>query len=520
MLLYKFIPVRFWHFHGQYLNIIITKRHIQIISTLVLVLFYGYLAQFNPPALRAILMLLLPLMLWLFNKKMRLILIWAYSLIALIMLMPAQVLSIGFWLSVMSVSGLLTFFSIRIIPATKSIRNPEINQVTSSYKNKIVQFIIQLIKTQWVILLVMTPLICYMGANLHGFSFVINLVLVPIITLILVPLGLLLLFVDVVLLHWIINHLCDYILLFLTQFKDSSAIGFNINLVQLICLELAVFIFLGAVPNKWFYISGLILLSFMNSQNNLKAGEFKSTILDVGQGQAVIIQTKNHQWIIDVGPGLNDQINSVTRTLIPYLKQYPSNNRTLVLSHDDSDHVFAFEQLLSTFNINQLYSGQPKRITQYSTNCREPQNLLLDSVEFRWLDMSAFKANNDNDFSCVLLVKSQYGSILISGDLSKKGEYYLSQQLKDLEVSALIIGHHGSNTSTSEKWLNFSHTNLAIVSRALDNQFGHPHINVSNRLKRLNIKLLDTALGGQIRLIFSKNGLKIENDSNRLSFSQ
>ena len=59
-----------------------------------------------------------------------------------------------------------------------------------------------------------------------------------------------------------------------------------------------------------------------------------------------------------------------------------------------------------------------------------------------------------------------------------------------------------------------------MVSRALDNQFGHPHINVSNRLKRLNIKLLDTALGGQIRLKILKKGIEIENDSNRLSFNQ
>ena len=84
----------------------------------------------------------------------------------------------------------------------------------------------------------------------------------------------------------------------------------------------------------------------------------------------------------------------------------------------------------------------------------------------------------------------------------------------------IIIGHHGSNSSTSEKWLNFTQTKWAIASRALDNQFGHPHIDVTARLDRLNIELLDTALDGQIRFKFLQKSLIIENDRNRLSVSQ
>ncbi|WP_422382704.1 DNA internalization-related competence protein ComEC/Rec2 [Marinicellulosiphila megalodicopiae] len=507
-LIFQLIPVRFLHYHGQTINIVIMRKHIQIVCVIGLVLFYGYLAQFNPPALRAILMLFIPLLLWLFNQKLRLLLIWSYSLIGLILIMPAQVLSMGFWMSVICVTGLMMYFSIRVSVKTQA---PNLLQKT-------LNFIKQLIKTQWVIFLVMTPIVMFMGTSVHFLSSLINLILVPIITLLLLPLGLVLMILDFEILQTMVNYLCQFVLWLLTRFNVVTKVEVNIDLLQLIILELAAFSFICHISHRYLMMSVFGLMLFVVAPKQQKQGEFIVKAMDVGQGQSIIIETKTTQWIVDVGPGLNDKINSVNRVLIPYLKQHNKPTRILALSHDDSDHAFASHQLVQTIKFDKKYSGQPQRFEFESQNCRAQQSLKFDEVSFTWLNLMDFQSDNDNDYSCVLKVKSKFGSIIISGDLSKYGEYYLMQNQLIEPVDLVVLGHHGSKSSTSDKWLLANDSELGLVSRALDNHFGHPHVSVIDKVNNQKMELLDTAIQGQVRIEFGGQGIKVNDDRHRMSY--
>lgn len=257
------------------------------------------------------------------------------------------------------------------------------------------------------------------------------------------------------------------------------------------------------VPGK--PLAGLLLLPMVLYQPpRPAAGSFQATVLDVGQGLSVLVQTARHDLLFDAGAG------DAGRVLLPQLHGLGVRKLDwLVLSHHDSDHDAAAPGLARRFPIGGILAGQPAALPAMGLSgggCAQRQSWVWDGIRF---DMLAPRADipmaEDNAHSCVLRVAGPTQALLLSGDAPAAVEEALAAQPGvRLGSAALVAGHHGSRTSSSEAWLDAARPQVAVISAGHLNRYRHPHPLVMERLRQRGIGVLRTDLDGALRLSFGE----------------
>jgi competence protein ComEC len=295
---------------------------------------------------------------------------------------------------------------------------------------------------------------------------------------------------------------------------------------------------------KWGALASFVVLlaGWLSVPHTLRPefGQAWVTVLDVGQAQAVVIETQNHVMVVDTGAKWGDSMDGAKMAIVPYLRaQNWSSIDMLMVSHSDLDHAGGVQTLLDTLPIKQLLSGQADVLNAkhfldpvsreqafgYSKfePCLANQAWSVDGIAFRVLsptldDVTAKRS--DNDLSCVLKVGHGTQSVLIAGDLSTAGEKRLLARLADLppvalpadlptgehsnslnSVSAgwLIAGHHGSKHSTSNAWLQAVNPHTLVFSAGYLNRFGFPNTATVERVGKRSIVWYNTACSGAVQ---------------------
>lgn len=262
--------------------------------------------------------------------------------------------------------------------------------------------------------------------------------------------------------------------------------------------------------------------------------------LDVGQGDAIFIESPDGKQILIDG-GSNE---SVVRELSKLMPFYDRSIDMVLMSHPDSDHIGGLPAVLKNYQVdffiesgvssgNGVYDelekvvlekGVKKFLAQQGMKVYlcdfDAQHSSENSVEEEFLkgcenyleilfpnvDVSGFETNTAS-----IVVRLVYGneSFLFTGDSPQKIENYLAMVYGNkLKVNVLKLGHHGSSTSNSEKFLGFTSPEYAIVSVGLNNRYGHPHQEVINLLNKFTIPLLRTDQLGTI--IFKTDGQSLK----------
>ena len=233
-------------------------------------------------------------------------------------------------------------------------------------------------------------------------------------------------------------------------------------------------------------------------------GRFEVRVLDVGQGQSIIIQTDGNTLVYDLGARSRSGWMVAHTTLIPTLKDHAVDRVDLITSHSDIDHVGGLNALKESVMIDRWYSGQPD-----ITGGDQCSHTLWKSNNVNFEIFSLPNASNDNDQSCVLHIDNEVCSLLIAGDLSANAEAELLQRFDIEPLTWLVLSHHGSQSSTSGYWLDRLSPKAAIVSRGRFNRFNHPSDAVVNRVTARDIPLFDTAYEGEIYLTASLSGCDV-----------
>jgi competence protein ComEC len=232
--------------------------------------------------------------------------------------------------------------------------------------------------------------------------------------------------------------------------------------------------------------------------------------IDVGQGDAILIQINNKNLLIDSGPV------SSSNKLIEYLKdQRVSKLDTVLATHPHEDHIGNMDYIINHFKVSNFYA--PKK--SYSSDsfkamvqALKKQNLKINTAKAGVpldlgkgiiLDIIApIKSDYDelNNYSAVL--KITYGStkFLFMGDAEKESESQLIASKQDLSADVIKLGHHGSNSSSSLEFLNKVSPSYAIISCGKFNDYGHPHVETLNNLKSKNITTYRTDIDKTILL--------------------
>lgn len=230
------------------------------------------------------------------------------------------------------------------------------------------------------------------------------------------------------------------------------------------------------------------------------------SVINVGQGQSILLKSKEEYYLVDCGGSDADSTADITANYL--LSQGITELDGLILTHYDSDHAGAALQLLSSVPAQQIYmpdtidsNGLREKIEQV---CSE-RICLISSVEILNIfggQITLYPAQptaSDNENSMCVLFQKENCDILITGDRSSAGERKLLQEAQLPKLEFLVVGHHGSHTATSHELLQATQPSVAVISVEADNPYGHPHVEVLERLQMYGCKIYRTDQQGTIR---------------------
>ena len=433
---------------------------------------------------------------------------------------PFSILSAAFWLSYGACFILIRVYQ-TIIQQSSNEKDPIIN----SHWIKVKLYVQVLIESQWKVFIALFPLVALIFGQVSWLSPLVNLIAIPMIGAIIVPLEVIGAVLSQIIspLGLLFFHIADVVISLLLKIFDLFQSIFQARLswlalspmmiLSIACGVIILFLPKGVLPKLWAPLCFAPLLLGLNRQP-----EFSLTILDVGQGQAVFLNTAQHKMLIDTGGSFDEsQFSVADNIVVPYLMGEGIRHLDhVLLSHLDQDHAGAFQKLNAQINISQVSSNQRDSRFQHAQfeYCYKGQTWKLKGVTVQVLappqNSLSMVPDQQNELSCIVYVQATKAkglqNFLIMGDAGWAAEYWLMQHYPDLKVDVLVLGHHGSQHSSSYAFLNHYHPKLAIASAGFNNRYGHPHPMTQTRLKALSIPFITTIEQGSIGFELQDDG--------------
>jgi competence protein ComEC len=245
-------------------------------------------------------------------------------------------------------------------------------------------------------------------------------------------------------------------------------------------------------------------------------GEFTATVLDVGQGAAVVVETRQHRLLVDTGPAYSPTADAGSRVVLPYL-QWRGIGRLdgVVVSHEDSDHAGGAASVLRGLEVGWLAAALPQAhpLTQRTSRwvpCAAGQRWTWDGVQFEFLHPQPGSDAGDgikpNARSCVLRVSNGRHAMLLPADVEAGQELQLLGAARTLRADVLLAPHHGSGTSSTPDFIDAVAPRLVIYQVGYRNRYRHPRADVQARYAARRVPSLRTDTSGAITL-HSSEGL-------------
>jgi len=265
-------------------------------------------------------------------------------------------------------------------------------------------------------------------------------------------------------------------------------------------------------PARW--LGAVLLLPLLvPSHDAPPPGALRLTVLDVGQGLAVLAETAQHRLLFDTGARYAEDFDMGGAVIVPFLRaQAITGLDILIISHGDNDHSGGAATVLRNVPVARVLTSAPEWITsQRADACQIGQRWQWDGVQFSMLSPPPLSRFAGNNASCVLHIATPYGSVLLTGDIEAPVEHWLVQQYRDdLRAEVLVAPHHGSKTSSSWTFLRHVQAQTVLIPSGYRNRFGFPHAEVVARYCHLGMTIFDTATHGAIRVDIDRRGIRTE----------
>ena len=416
------------------------------------------------------------------------------ALIVLLIINPASIKDIGFNYSFVISSGLILYYD----------------------NKKQDKKLFRLVETSILAFLFSLPISLYYFSNVNLLSIIYNLFYVPFVSSILFPLTFIVA---------ICPFLSDIYLVVVNLFEKSIFFfeGISINLTfrklsVIIYIIYLLIIFIAIYKRKVLYLL-LILLVPHYFYNNIVV-ENKMYMIDVGQGDSILFVSNNKSMLLDTGGSINSSLDkwSVGDDLVTFLRSKGIRRiDTILISHGDMDHIGEYFKIVKYFkvdnvylNSNQLNSIEKRVVTDSLNNniniakLKKGDNISLGNFNFLVINNSF---TDENDASTVLFGMISSSKLLLMGDASVRSEQDIINSYNLPKIDILKVGHHGSNTSSSKKFINEINPKYSLISVGENNRYGHPKKSVLNTLS--NSEIYRTDLDGNIEIEFNNKGYNI-----------
>lgn len=435
---------------------------------------YAALAGFSLPTVRALIMLLVLLFALLLRNRVNLLQSLSLAVIVILIADPRAVGSNSFWLSVCAL----------LVIAFVQFRLPQR-----------LRWWQQLLALQLCFSLLFMPLGMLIFNQVNPAGFAANIVAIPVISFIVLPLVLL----ACLLLAWpdlagMLFRTADAALQLLIEYLDwllaSGLESMSSAYPEPVILSLLAIVAWLLLPygagRRALALSGLMLLLAWQPSRPQQGG-FEMLVFDVGMGTSVLLRTRHHSLVYDFGSGKPGVFSAADWGLLPAIRDSAIGIPDLaVVSHVDQDHSGGLHGLLEHFPRINLLSGTPLELQsrfglpEPVRSCHHYPDWRWDGVSFRFLSSREHRSDTNNR-SCVLMVEGLH-RVLLPGDIEADRERDLVNAYgRDLNAQVLVVPHHGSDTSSSQAFVNQVAPRHAIYTLSRGNRWGFPSSAIESR---------------------------------------
>jgi len=480
-----------------------------VLPALLLAMVYALLAGFGVPVQRAWVMVAVVASGWVWCKRFSPSHSLATALLLVLLYDPLAVLSQGFWLSFGAVAVIL--YALR---SALSSRNEEEADLPPT--RPLIE-IWRWLRIQLAVFCGLLPALLYYFGQVSLASIPANLYAIPLVGFLVLPLVL-----GGTLLTLCCPDLGLPMLRLAAYLLDSELIPalavFADPLWMLRAPDLPLWALCAALVGVWLLFLptaaplawrgvGLIWLLplFWLDTPRLAPGSVRLTVLDVGQGLAVVLETRSHRLLYDTGPGTGE-FAVANSTVLPFLRHAglgPLDR--LIVSHADHDHSGGPELIRRTWPQASVMAAEPEALalsTPPVQTCQAGQHWEWDGVRFEILYPEADRSQRLHNDSCVLKVSvgNPAISVLLPGDIEARAENrLLHNHPSALRADILVAAHHGSATSSQARFIAAVQPRYVVFTVGYRNRFGFPKPAVVQRFQAAGAIPLDTASAGAIQ---------------------
>lgn len=519
------------------LRLRIRREHATIFMMIILPI-YACIAGGAPSVWRSVTVVEMLLVSKIFSAKLSIDDALSLSFILLVLYQPSMIFQIGFQLSYLATAALV--FSSTILQSTQN------TLLQSFYMTIVCQLLVY-------------PLLIYHFFELSLSSFIANIVFIPLFSFVILPINLVL-FV----LSMLFNQLAQLLFLIYEPMREivtqvimwCQALPYQMWVtgrpsVLLCCIAFLGVLFAFVYVEKRKYKMALVCIiipAFVIHVAPSLHKDARISFLSVGQGDCIVIELpyRKKTYVMDTGGLLRfdqeqwkqskTEYEVGRRIVVPYLKG--RGIRTvdkLLLTHADADHAEGAEEVMEEIRVKEIHvspNSWGKSVMEDVVAIVKQDKIPLKEkiagdkwreadTQFEYLSPADTQYEGNND-SLVLLLRYGKFKLLLTGDLEEDGELQLVKKKEQLisHLDILKVGHHGSKTSSGEKFLEVTKPRVSIFSAGLNNRYKHPSSEVVERFQNLGLPTLNTAEVGTIEIRVTKENWKMTTTSQLLDMKK
>lgn len=358
--------------------------------------------------------------------------------------------------------------------------------------------------------LVSVPITIYNSYEINIISILLNIILVPIISIIILPLTIL---------TYIFPILDSILYLFTNTLETISLFISKINITKIIfpkpsllIIVLYYIIFLLSYQNKKYFYLNIILLIIIYISPYLNSN-FEVVMFEVGEADCHLIKYPYNKNTILIDTGKNEY--KIKNEVIPYLKSIGIKKIDyLIITHGDEDHIGGSITLINNFQVKNVilnkgtFTDIEKELIKNLNKKKIPYQININKINLSnhtiYL-LNNTKYNNENDNSIITYFTYQKYKFLYMGDASITTEDNLLENYNLNNISILKVGHHGSNTSSSKDFISQINPSISLISVGKNNIYHHPNKEVINNLSKSRIYRTD--INNMVKLTINSKGI-------------
>ena len=485
------------------------RRYLTAVVGIPVLVFFAAMVGFTPSVCRACLMAGMMMLSAAFAREYDGLTELAFSVFVLVTINPFEIQAAGFQLSVLSVLGIL-LFQPRL---SEKFRENRLSLPKKGLLSGLIRYTVDSLCVTLSAMSLSTPVAVYYFGLVSIISPLTNLMCLGLVSIcfygiagvsalgvISLPLGKLAGAVVAFPMRWILAIAAWFSRFPLAALYTASPYTVPFLVIAYI---LVVLLFVCREKGKLLSAAALALslgVCVVLSSLGPRMDECRLTVLDVGQGQSLLLQSKGESMVVDCGGWSEESAASSAAEML--LSQNIHTLKALSLTHYDEDHCGGVENLLTRVKTNALiFPGNEgelafPELTQPRKAVTEPFSMPLGAGTVHFYPY--YGGSSDHENSTTVLFETENCVILITGDLDAAGEKALLHAVDLPKVDILVVGHHGSKTSTSQELLDAVAPRLAVISVGKNNRYGHPTGQVLERLEQTGCRIYRTDQQGTL----------------------